>query len=248
MDVERYLLIALAGAGAGFVNTVVGSGTLITFPTLLALGYSPLVANVSNTLGLVPGSASGAYGYRKELKGQRERGVKLSLVALLGGTAGAVLLVLRPGIFQQIVPYLVLTAVALMVLQPKLTRYVAAKDSGRLSGGILYPGVFLTAVYGGYFGAAQGVILIAVLAIGIDESLQRLNGLKNVLAGVVNAVAAVVFIFITHIAYGPVITIALSSIVGAQVGAKVGRKIPSKVLRSVVVVVGLIVAVKLILN
>ncbi len=248
MPFSHYLLIALAGTGAGFVNTVVGSGTLITFPTLLSLGYSPLVANVSNTLGLVPGSASGAYGYRKELQGQKGRAIRLSLVAIVGGSVGAVLLVLFPGAFQQIIPYLVLAAVCLMVVQPKVSAYVTNRKNGKLGTGILYSGVFLTAIYGGYFGAAQGVVLIALLAIGIEESLQRLNALKNVLAGVVNGIAALLFIFITHIAYGPVFTIAISSIVGAQIGARLGRKIPSQVLRGVIVIVGIAVALKLIIS
>ncbi len=248
MPLSHYLLIALAGTGAGFVNTVVGSGTLITFPTLLSLGYSPIVANVSNTLGLVPGSASGAYGYRKELQGQKERAIKLSLVAISGGAAGAILLVLFPGAFQQVVPYLILVAVALMIVQPKLSAYIAKRQKPKLGTGILYSGVFLTAIYGGYFGAAQGVVLIALLAIGITEPLQRLNGLKNVLVGVVNGVAAVLFMFIAHVAYRPVVIIAISSIIGAQIGARLGRKIPSPVLRGIIVIVGTVVALKLIVS
>ena len=240
------LIIFLAGFGAGMVNTIVGSGSLITFPTLLSLGYSPLVANVSNTLGLVPGSISGAIGYRRELVDQKSRAIRLGGVALIGGVIGAFLLVTFPGAFQKIVPYLIIAAVALMVLQPRISKALVKRDGTSLENGVLYVGVFLTAIYGGYFGAAQGVILLALLAIGIDDSLQRLNGLKNILAGLVNGIAALFFIAVTHIAYLPALLIALSSIVGAQVGARVGRKIPSNILRAIVVAVGIGVAIKLI--
>ena len=240
------LIITLAGFGAGMVNTIVGSGSLITFPTLLSLGYSPLVANVSNTLGLVPGSASGAFGYRRELVDQKSRAIRLGGVALAGGLIGAFLLVSFPGAFQKIVPYLIIAAVVLMILQPRISKALAKRDGTGLEHGVLYIGVFLTAIYGGYFGAAQGVVLLALLAIGIDDSLQRLNGLKNILAGLVNGIAAMFFIAVTHIAYLPALLIALSSIVGAQVGARVGRKIPSNILRAIVVTVGIGVAAKLI--
>ncbi len=246
MSITSDVLIALAGFGAGMVNTIVGSGSLITFPTLLALGYSPLVANVSNTLGLVPGSASGAYGYRRELAGQRDRVVKLGIVAIFGGVFGAFLLVTYPGAFQKVVPYLILMAVALMAVQPRISRSLAKRSSRGVESSVLYGGVFATAVYGGYFGAAQGVVLMALLAIGLDDSLQRLNGLKNVLAGLVNGIAAIFFIFVTHVAYIPVVLIAISSTLGAQVGAHFGRKIPPKILRAVVISVGILVALKLI--
>jgi uncharacterized membrane protein YfcA len=229
------------------VNTIVGSGSLITFPTLISLGYSPLLANVSNTLGLVPGSASGAIGYRRELVGQRDRAVRLGIVSGVGGVVGAILLVSFPQTFQQIVPFLIIAAVILFIFQPRISKVVAQRDGRGGAAGLLYGGVFATAIYGGYFGAAQGVILISLLAIGIDDSLQRLNGLKNVLAGVVNGIAAIFFIFVTHVAYGPVLIIAVSSVLGAQFGAKVGRKIPAKVLRGVIIVVGLGVALKLLL-
>ena len=238
-------LIAAAGFGAGMINTIVGSGSLITFPTLVSLGYSPLVANVSNTLGLVPGSASGALGYRRELKGQKARAVRLGIVALVGGVVGAALLVEFPGAFEAIVPYLILAAVVLILLQPKISQFLARREGGHLEKITLNFGVFLTAIYGGYFGAAQGVVLIALLVIGLDDSLQRLNGLKNVLAGLVNGVAAIFFIAVTHIAYVPALLIAGSSVLGAQVGAKVGRRIPPRILRGIVVLVGLLVAIKM---
>lgn len=247
MSVTTDLLIAAAGFGAGMINTIVGSGSLITFPALVSLGYSPLVANVSNTLGLVPGSISGAIGYRKELVGQRDRALKLGVVALVGGLIGGILLVNFPGAFTTIVPYLVLLAVVLVIFQPKIARKLASTTSrlSSLSGWILYLGVFFTAIYGGYFGAAQGVILLAVMGVSLADSYQRLNGLKNVLAAIVNGMAAILFLFIAPIAYVPALLIAVSSAIGAQVGARVGRKIPAPVLRSIIVIVGTSVAVKL---
>lgn len=240
---------ATAGAGllAGGINTIVGSGSLITFPTLVALGYSPLVANVSNTVGLVPGSVSGAFGYRRELVGQKGRAVRLGIFSLLGGVAGAVLLLAAPGSFQAVVPYLVLAAVAMVVVQPHLARRLAErgrppKDSG---GALLRVGVFATAVYGGYFGAAQGVILIGLLGIGLADDIQRVNALKNVLAALVNGAAAVVFIIDGPVRWGPALVLAAAAIVGAQLGARVGRRLPAQVLRAVIVVAGLAVAGKL---
>ena len=173
---------------AGTVNTIVGAGSLLTFPTLLFLGYPPLVANVSNTVGLVPGSFSGAVGYRRELAGQRARARPLVVAAGLGGVTGACLLLVLPaGAFARIVPVLILIACGLVAIQPRLSAWVLERRarSGVVHAGggwMLVLGVFLTGIYGGYFGAAQGVILIALLAILVDDDLQRLNGLKNLIA------------------------------------------------------------------
>ena len=200
---------------AGAINAIVGSGSLITFPTLLLLGYPPLVANVSNTVGLVFGSISGAVGYRRELVGQRERAIPLSVAAGLGGLTGAALLLVLPAAaFATIVPVLILVACALVAVQPRLSAWVAARrlrlghETRQGGGPILMVGVYLTGIYGGYFGAAQGVILIALLAILIDDELQRLNGLKNVIASVINAVAAIIFIIVAPVAWGPAILLA----------------------------------------
>jgi uncharacterized membrane protein YfcA len=243
--------VLLAGVGAGTINTVVGSGTLITFPTLLAFGVPPVTANVSNTIGLVPGSVSGAVGYRKELSGQRERLVRLATASLVGGVLGAVLLLALPAeAFNAIVPVLILLGCLLVLLQPRIAGWVALRhDSrGRTSehGGLwVWVLVMLTGVYGGYFGAAQGVLLMAVLGIGIhQESLQRLNGTKNVLAAVVNGVAAVVFILVAeHVNWVAAGLIAAGSIIGGQVGATVGRRLPPLALRLVIVAVGLVAVV-----
>jgi uncharacterized protein len=236
--------VLLAGLAAGTINTVVGSGTLITFPTLLAFGVPPVTANVSNTIGLVPGTASGTYGYRRELVGQRARAIRLGSASLLGGLLGAVLLLVLPSsAFSAIVPALIVVGLVLVVLQPRISRWVDSRhDSalGEYGPWWVWPAVFGTGVYGGYFGAAQGVILMGVLGIGVTETLQRLNGLKNVLAGVVNAVAGVLFILLAHVDWTVVALIAVGSVIGGQLGATVGRRLPAPVLRIVIVVVGLV--------
>lgn len=241
--------VAAAGLAAGAINTIVGSGSLITFPTLLAVGYSPVVANVSNTVGLVPGSVSGAIGYRRELRGQRRRVLTLLPAAVLGGISGALLLLAAPGAFKAVVPVLILVAVVLVLIQPRIARWRAAKGHvAEHPGPLLHAGVFLTAVYGGYFGAAQGVILLALLGITLDDDLQRLNGVKNVLAAVVNAVAAVYFIAAAHVAWAAALILLVASSVGGQIGAMLGRRIPGQVLRAVIAVVGTGVAIKLLVT
>ena len=237
--------VLLAGVAAGTINTVVGSGTLVTFPTLLAFGVSPVTANVSNTVGLVPGSISGAIGYRAELAGQLGRLLRLGAASLLGGTAGAVLLLVLPSAaFNSIVPVLIGLGVLLVVTGPAISRRVAARAERR--GGLpdhgawwVWPAVLLAGVYGGYFGAAQGVLLVAILGIGVADSLQRHNATKNVLALLVNAVAAVVFIAVARVDWLAAGLIAAGSIVGGQIGATVGRRLPPTVLRAVIVAVGL---------
>ncbi len=239
------VLITLAGVAAGTINAVVGSGTLITFPTLLAFGIPPITANVSNNVGLVPGSLSGAVGYRRELVGQRSRVLRLGAASLLGGVVGALLLLVLPsGAFDAIVPVLIGLGVALVVVGPRIQRTVAARAQSR--GGIpdhgvwwVWPAVAAAGVYGGYFGAAQGVLLMAILGIGVADSMQRHTATKNVLALIVNTVAAVVFIAVADIDWAVAGLIALGSVVGGQVGASVGRRLPPMLLRAVIVVVGL---------
>ena len=239
-----------AGVIAGTVNTVVGSGSLLTFPTLLAFGYSPLVANVSNTLGLVPGSVSGALGYRRELTGQAPRIRRLGAISLAGGLLGAgLLLVLPSSSFERVVPYLIVVACVLVVAQPRLSarmiRRAAARPETHRPHAMLDVAVFLTAIYGGYFGAAQGVILIALLGIFVDEHLQRLNAAKNVLAALVNGVAAMLFIIFAPIAWLPAGLLAIGSTIGGQIGARLGRRLRPDFLRLLIVVVGVGVAIKL---
>jgi len=237
--------VLLAGVAAGTINTVVGSGTLITFPTLLALGVPPVTANVSNTVGLVPGSLSGAVGYRRELAGQRNRLLRLASASVLGGLAGAVLLLVLPSsAFDAIVPVLIGIGVLLVVTGPAIQRRVAARHEAR--GGIpdhgaawVWPAVAGAGVYGGYFGAAQGVLLMAILGIGVDDDLQRHNATKNVLALLVNFVAAIVFIAVADVDWPIAGLIAVGSVIGGQIGAGVGRRLPAALLRAVIVVVGL---------
>jgi uncharacterized protein len=246
--------VLLAGVAAGTINTLVGSGTLITFPTLLAFGVPPVTANVSNTVGLVPGSLSGAIGYRRELAGQRGRLVRLGSASFVGGVVGAALLLVLPSqAFEAIVPVLIGLGCLLVVLQPRISSRVAARAEAQ--GKEVHPHgalwvwslVLLTGVYGGYFGAAQGVLLMAVLGVGLQESMQRNNATKNVLALLVNLVAALVFIAV-DIADVPwadydvdwVVAglIAVGSIIGGQLGATVGRRLPAPVLRGFIVLVG----------
>jgi uncharacterized membrane protein YfcA len=245
--------VFLAGIAAGTINTVVGSGTLVTFPTLLAVGLPSVTANVSNTLGLVPGSLSGAIGYRRELTGQRDRLLRLGSASIIGGITGAVLLLVLPeAAFKSIVPVLIAVGLLLVIFQPAISRRVAARAETRgverpEHGGLWVWGlVFGTGVYGGYFGAAQGVLLMAVLGIGLTETMQRNNATKNVLAMLVNLVAAIVFVFRAEMNWTAVALIAVGSVIGGQVGASVGRRLPGWALRGFIVVVGLAALTQLI--
>lgn len=267
MSAVEIAAVLLAGVWAGAINTVVGSGTLITFPTLLAVGVPPVTANISNNIGLVPGSVAGAVGYRRELVGQRDRVVRLLVASLIGGLVGAgLLLVLPPDAFETIVPGLILLGVVLVVLGPRLASVVAARAEARAAAGDapvrdgawwVWPAVLLTGVYGGYFGAAQGVLLMAFLGIGINESLQRLNAAKNVLASAVNAVAGVVFVLVAELGlfgsdaeidWQVVAVIAVGAVVGGFLGASIGRRLPPAVLRTVIVVVGLVAVTVLVVT
>ena len=225
--------VLLAGCAAGTINTIVGSGTLITFPTLLAVGIPPVTANVSNTIGLVPGSLSGVWGYRAELSGQRARLVRLCSASLLGGAlgSGAAAVAAQRGVRRDRAgagrP-----GRAARRLGPRVSRAVAARAEAR--GGLpdhgaawVWPAVAGAGVYGGYFGAAQGVLLMAILGIGVADSLQRHNATKNVLALLVNAVAAVVFLFVADVDWLVVLLVAVGSVVGGQIGATVGRRLPA---------------------
>ncbi|MGO9077790.1 MAG: sulfite exporter TauE/SafE family protein [Streptosporangiaceae bacterium] len=242
--------IFAAGIAAGFVNTVVGSGSLITFPTLLAFGFPPVVANVSNNVGLVPGNLSGSLGYRRELAGQRRLLLRLGAVAAAGGLAGAVLLLsLSPSAFALIVPVLILIACVLVLVQPRLSAWVAARQGEGRGGRVpaaLSAGTFLSAAYGGYFGAAQGVLVIGLLGTFLTDSMQRINGAKNVLVAIVNGTAAIVFIVFAHVAWVAVLLIAAGSTLGGVLGARVGRRLPPLMLRIFVVLIGVISAVRLI--
>lgn len=240
MSLGEAAAIALAGMGAGAINTLVGSGTLITFPVLLAFGYAPVTANVSNTVGLVPGSVSGAWGYRRELGGQRSRAVRLGSTSVVGGLTGAILLLVLPAAaFKAIVPVFIAIALVLTVLQPRIQAWLLRRGERPHHGGpATAAGVLGTGVYGGYFGAAQGILLIAVLSVGLDQDLHRTNALKNVLAGLTNGVAAVWFVFAADVQWDAAALIAGGSVLGAQLAARYGRRLPASWLRALVVVVG----------
>ena len=249
MGAAEIAAIAAAGMAAGAINTLVGSGTLITFPVLLAFGYAPVTANVSNTVGLVPGSVAGAIGYRRELAGQRMRAVRFGAASLLGGITGAVvLLVLPESAFEAIVPAFIGIALVSIGLQPQLERLVAEHRPPPEADGTGLPRllVYLAGVYGGYFGAAQGILLLAILGLALPDDLQRVNALKNVLAGIVNGVAAVVFIAVAEVAWVPAALIAAGSVVGAQLAARYGRRLSPQALRVLIVAVGIAAIVQLV--
>ncbi|MEV5826588.1 sulfite exporter TauE/SafE family protein [Spirillospora sp. NPDC052242] len=257
MNLLEAAAVFAAGVAAGGINTVVGSGSLITFPTLVTLGYPPVVANVSNNIGLVPGGMTGAYGYRAELAGQRGRLLRLGSASVIGAVIGGLLLLGLPAeAFQVIVVALIAVALVLVVVQPRLQAWVKRRREGdgeqpRHGGPLLWVAVLLAGVYGGYFGAAQGIILIAVLGIALADDLQRVNAAKNVLSAIVNGSAAVLFISLsilsdTVIDWWVVLMIAAGSTVGGLLGAKVGRRIPPPVLRGVIVAVGLVAIVNLV--
>lgn len=251
MSLVEFVAVLCAGAAAGAINAVVGSGSLITFPTLVALGWPPLVANVSNNVGLVPGSLSSVYGYRRELEGQRSRLRRLVPASALGSLIGSLLLLTLPSsVFDRVVIVLIALALTLVVAQPYVSRWLARRREAGTgpvhgAGPLLVVLVGAAGIYGGYFGAAQGIILVATLGILVDDHLQRLNACKNVLASTVNSVAAVVFIATTHIDWAVVATIAVGSTVGGQIGSRYGRRLDARVLRGVIVVVGLTALVRL---
>jgi uncharacterized membrane protein YfcA len=244
LTLPEALAVVAAGAAAGAVNTIVGSGSLVTFPVLLAVGYPSVTANVSNTVGLVPGGVSGVIGYRRELRGQERRSATLAIGTSIGAlTGGILLLALPPKVFQHVVPVLILLACALMAIRPK-PQHTRGSDRPRLAFG----GALLTGVYGGYFGAAQGVILLALLRLFFSDDLQRLNAVKNVLAGVANTVAATLFIVVAHVAWAAAGLVAVGSTVGAQLGARYGRRLHEETLRRIVIVAGTIVAIVLLVK
>ncbi len=253
MDLSTGVAIGLAGFGAGAINTVVGSGTLITFPTLLALGYPPVSANVSNNIGLVFGGISGTWGYRRELDGQGAQVRRLAPMSLVGSVVGALLLLRLPAsAFETVVPALIALALVLVLVQPRIAAAMRRTPPGprrqRYLGPMLPIGTALAGVYGGYFGAAQGVLLIGLLGTLLPDSLQRVNALKNLLSVVVNAVAAVTFLVVSPQEVDPAVVglIAGGSILGGLAGARMGRVLPAWLLRAVIAVVAVVAIVALV--
>ena len=246
------ILIALAGVGAGAINAVVGSGTLITFPTLVALGYPPVTATMSNAVGLVAGGVSGTWGYRRELRGQWHR-LKWQIPgSLLGALGGAWLLLHLPErVFLTVVPVLLIGALILVIIGPKIQSWAKARSEragrslehisrGRMAA--LVFGTFAVGVYGGYFTAAQGILLIAVMGALLPEDMQRMNAAKNLLSLIVNVVAAVAYTLVAfdRISWAAAGLIAIGSLLGGFLGAHYGRRLSPNALRAVIVIVGLI--------
>ncbi|WP_068434370.1 sulfite exporter TauE/SafE family protein [Piscicoccus intestinalis] len=251
MNAFEVVAILLAGVAAGTINTIVGSGSLITFPTLLFFGYPPLVANMSNNVGLVPGGLSGVHGYRRELERSGAAIRRYGPASLLGGIVGAVLLLWLPeSVFDAVVPALILVGLLLVVFGPSLQRRARRSHPTHVSPGqqrLLWVLVALTGVYGGYFGAAQGVILIGILSTLMVEDLQVLNGLKNLLALIVNGVAALTFVLLrnSQIDWSAVLLVGIGTLIGGAIGARVGRRLPPLVLRAVIIVVGTVAILRM---
>lgn len=246
------VLIAVAGVGAGAINAIVGSGTLITFPTLVTLGFPPVTATMSNAVGLVAGGVSGTWGYRRELRGQWDR-LRWQLPASFIGAAGGawLLLHLPERVFIQVVPGLLVLALVLVVLGPRIQNWAKtrAEADGRSADHVsaarmtaLVAGTFLVGVYGGYFTAAQGILLIAVMGALLPEDMQRMNAAKNLLSLVVNIVAAVGYTVVAfdRISWAAAGLIAIGSLIGGFLGAHYGRRLSPTALRAVIVVVGLV--------
>ena len=242
------VLLVLGGVGAGIFNGVAGGGSLISFPLLLALGYPALTANITNTVGIWPGYAGGAAGFREEISGQRDRLVQLSPIAATGGIAGAILLLTTSSaLFRTLAPWLVLGASILFALQPLLRRALGGSEHvpPRTRPLLLAGGTFAASVYGGYFGAGLGVMLLAILGLALPDSILRTSGLRTALSMLVNGVAAAVFLIHGGLAWEAVGLLAAGSLMGGWVGARIALSIPATALRIVVVVVGLVTVVKL---
>ena len=245
---SHVVLLVLGGVGAGIFNGVAGGGSLISFPLLLALGYPALTANITNTVGIWPGYAGSAAGFRKEISGQRNHLVNLTPVAALGGVAGAILLLTTSSaLFRTLAPWLVLGASILFALQPLLRRALggSAHSPPRTRPLLLAGGTFAASIYGGYFGAGLGVLLLAILGLALPDSILRTSGLRTALSILVNGVAAVVFLIHGGLAWEAVGLLAIGSLAGGWIGARIALSISATALRVVVVVVGLATVVKL---
>ena len=256
MDLWQVLLVLIAGFWAGTINSIIGSGTLVTFPTLVAVGFPPVTAQVSNAMGLVASGFSGTYGYRRELGQSRALLPRLTLASFLGAVIGAGLLtVLPPAVFGYAAPVLLVMALTIVVLQPRIQAWVRRRsaDGGRVRGAdspvpvgpaspALWALVFLTGIYGGYFVAAQGVMLMAIFGMMlVGGTLVHANAVKTWLSLVVNLTAAVFYLLFAfdRIDWRAVALIAVSSLVGGSVGARIGRRISPTALRVTIVLVGL---------
>jgi uncharacterized protein len=234
-------LLVIAGLAAGAVNAVAGGGSLISFPALLAVGYPAVTANVTNAVAVLPGYLGGSLAYRDELQGQRRRVVELGVTSAVGAVGGAALLIVSPAnVFDAIVPFLVLGAVALLAAQPALSRRLKPPPPGEAAHRTwrLHVATFLASVYGGYFGAGLGIMLLAVLAINLDEDLHRLNALKGVLSLIVGIATVAYFALFGPVVWEAAAIMAAASFLGGQGGVRIARRLPPSVLRAVVIVFG----------
>ena len=238
-------LLAVAGLLAGGVNAVAGGGSLISFPALLAAGYPPVAANVTNTVALLPGYAGSVAGGRRELRGAGTEVVRLGVVCLAGAVAGAILLLTTPSeVFRTVVPFLVLLACGLLLLQPRLARGALGRTRNPL---LLQASVLLAAVYGAYFGAGLGILLLGLLGVLLADELRRTIALKNVLSLLVNAVAVAAFALFGPVAWDAAAVVAATALLGGYLGARVAARVPAGLLRGLVVGYGVTVAVLLLL-
>jgi uncharacterized membrane protein YfcA len=248
MTAFDFILIGLAAVAGGFVNAIAGGGTLITFPMLTAVGVPPVIANLTNTVALCPGYVGGTFAQRTDLRGQGKRMWILLPAGILGGIAGGVLLLsTSDATFRKLIPWLILTAVILLAFQDRLRTAVMARMSG--SGRThpheawSVPPIFLAAIYGGYFGAGLGVMMLAILGLVLDDSLTRLNALKQSLSFVINIAAAFFFFFSGKVLWTAAAVMAAGALAGGVLGGRVASRIKPIVLRWIVVFVGLVVAV-----
>lgn len=236
------LLLAGAGVVAGTASAIAGGASLLTFPVLLAIGLPPLTANVTNTTGLVPTSVGAALASQAELRGQRSRIVFLALPTVLGALVGAAaLLIAPPGVFEAIVPFLIAGSAVLLLLQPVIVARAGQRLQGRHRRGS-WISALVSCVYAGYFGAAAAVLFMATVGLFSNESIHRLNAIKNVLIGLANAVAAVIFVLAAPVDWAAAGALAAGSLVGGAIGGRVVRHIPTRPLRIGIATVGLAVA------
>jgi uncharacterized protein len=247
---QIFLLVA-AGLGAGVVNGAAGGGTLVSFPALLVVGYPAIIANVTSTVGIWSGYLGGTAGFRVEVLEQRERLRALAFTVIAGAATGGVLLLTTPShYFTQLAPFLLLFSCGLFAVQPVVTKRLRSRPaSTRNSHHVgLHGGTFLAAVYGAYFGAGLGVVLLAVLSLTIDDALNRINGLRSVLALTVNTVAVLIFVVHAHVAWDAAGLMAVSSLVGGYLGARLARRVPPVVLRTTILGLGLAAATRLLVG
>lgn len=250
MEILSSILVFFAGLWAGTINAVVGSGTLVTFPVLIALGVAPVVASMSNAMGLVAGTAAGAWGYRRELAGRGRQLLKLMPASLLGGITGAWLLLHLPEkVFAYVAPVLLVVALLMVLFQPRLQAWIRNREQNpehaikdKSHGILLVVLIYLAGVYGGYFVAAQGILLVGILGVFLSGTMQNANAMKNILTLTVNLVAAVSYLIFAfdRINWLVVLLIAVSSTIGGLLGSKVGRKLSPKVLRGVIFTLGIV--------